>query len=479
MKFSDVLKNCIMDTLGDRINPFPDTFCEQTYAAEIDRNFAALIDGKRLNGVYKEVRKRAPFARVAVLGYPRFYVEGGAHNSSDDSCAGVRMIDQRWINHQIRRLDDAIRDAANSLGLQFVDIYDTPAGHELCGASNEHFMNGIFGFLPQSESYHPNSFGHELIANDVAAALRSPSPGNLFNVHLGETVSYPFTSSAGSLDVSTQWPGSDVVLSLTAPSGRTFTRSTTAPDVVHEVGPTFESFHIANAEAGTWTATLYGAQVAAQGEETRLSIWQPPAVHHDPVAQMSLTTAGRTITVDGGASTASDGTVVDYLWEFGDGNTATGKLVSHTYTTPGNYLTTLAIRDNGGGEAFTSADHVVTIPKYEFSGFFAPVDAAPVVNAMKAGRAVPMKFALGGDFGLGVMSAGSPTSVQVSCSTGAPTDDVEITTAAGGSSLSYDAVTGTYTYVWKTATSWALTCRTFRMKLDDGTVHEALFTFRS
>jgi len=270
------------------------------------------------------------------------------------------MIDQRWANHQIRRLDDAIRDAANSLGLQFVDIYDTPAGHELCGA----------------------------------------------------------------------------------------------PDVVHEVGPTFESFHIANAEAGAWTATLYGAQVAAQGEQTRLSTWQPPAANHDPVAKMSFTTAGRTITVDGGASTDSDGTVVDYLWEFGDGSTATGKRVSHTYTTPGNYLTTLAIRDNGGGEAFTSADHVVTIPKYEFSGFFDPVNAAPVVNAMKAGRAVPMKFALGGGFGLGVMSAGSPTSVQVSCSTGASTDDVEITTAAGGSSLSYDAATGTYTYVWKTATSW-------------------------
>jgi hypothetical protein len=80
------------------------------------------------------------------------------------------------------------------------------------------------------------------------------------------------------------------------------------------------------------------------------------------------------------------------------------------------------------------------------------VDAAPVVDAMKAGRAVPMKVALGGDLGLGVISAGSPKPVQVSCSTGAPTDDVETTTAAGGgSSLSYDAPTGTFPYVWKTA----------------------------
>lgn len=168
----------------------------------------------------------------------------------------------------------------------------------------------------------------------------------------------------------------------------------------------------------------------------------------------------------------------EYLWEFGDGSTATGSQVNHTYTTAGSYLTTLAIRDDKGGEAFTSADHIVNIPKYEFSGFLAPVDAAPVVNAMKAGRAVPMKFRLGGDFGLGILSAGSPASVHSDCVTGASVAEVESTTTAGGSSLSYDSTAGTYTYVWKTASSWAGSCRTFRMNLDDGTVHEALFTFR-
>ncbi|TFD65163.1 PKD domain-containing protein [Cryobacterium ruanii] len=140
---------------------------------------------------------------------------------------------------------------------------------------------------------------------------------------------------------------------------------------------------------------------------------------------MSLATVGRTITVDGGASADADGTVVEYLWEFGDGSTATGSRVSHTYTTAGTYLTTLAIRDDQGGEAFTSADHIVDIPQYKFEGFLAPVDAAPVVNAMKAGHAVPMKFRLGGNFGLGIVSAGSPTSVRVDCTTGANVDEVE------------------------------------------------------
>ncbi|TFD23831.1 PxKF domain-containing protein [Cryobacterium lyxosi] len=465
-------------TLYDVLNPFHEASCEGDSAAGIDQSYINLVEGGRLESVYKEVRRRAPFARIVVLGYPRFYVDGGAHNRfSDDYCGGVRITDQRWINSEIRRLNNAIRDKARGLGLQFVDIYDTPSGHELCGPSDQHFMNGIK--LPREESYHPNAFGHELIADDVAAALQNFLYSNLFNVLPFETTQYSFNSTGGPLDVSTQWPGSDVVLTLTSPSGRTITRSTSASDVEHEVGPTFESYHIAAAEAGEWTASLYGAQVAAQGEQTSLDIWQAPTPNQDPKAQMSLATVGRTITVDGGASADADGTVVEYLWEFGDGSTATGSRVSHTYTTAGTYLTTLAIRDDQGGEAFTSADHIVDIPKYQFEGFLAPVDAAPVVNAMTAGRAVPMKFRLGGNFGLGIVSAGSPTSVRVDCTTGANVDEVETTTTAGASSLSYDQVTDTYSYVWKTASDWAGTCRTFHLKLDDGSIHEAQFSFRT
>ena len=56
---------------------------------------------------------------------------------------------------------------------------------------------------------------------------------------------------------------------------------------------------------------------------------------------------------------------------------------------------------------------------YNFSGFMAPVDPAPAVNAMQAGRAVPMKFSIAGDHGLGILPAGSPTSAKVTCDTGA------------------------------------------------------------
>lgn len=49
-----------------------------------------------------------------------------------------------------------------------------------------------------------------------------------------------------------------------------------------------------------------------------------------------------------GSGFDSDGYVVKYEWNFGDGNTATGQSVSHTYSTVGNFDVTLTVTDNGG-----------------------------------------------------------------------------------------------------------------------------------
>jgi hypothetical protein len=49
---------------------------------------------------------------------------------------------------------------------------------------------------------------------------------------------------------------------------------------------------------------------------------------------------------------------------------------------------------------------------------------------------------------------------------------------AGGSSLSYDAVSDRYNYVWKTNKAWKGTCRILLVKLNDGTDHFAKFRFK-
>jgi len=123
---------------------------------------------------------------------------------------------------------------------------------------------------------------------------------------------------------------------------------------------------------------------------------------------------------------------------------------------------------------FVVAEQLLT---YYFTGFFQPVDNLPTLNVVNAGRAIPVKFSLGGDQGLDIFAAGYPASAVVTCGSTAE-DAIEETVTAGSSSLSYDASTDTYTYVWKTNKSWTGTCRTLVVKLDNGSYHYANFKFK-
>lgn len=133
-------------------------------------------------------------------------------------------------------------------------------------------------------------------------------------------------------------------------------------------------------------------------------------------------------------------------------------------------------------DAYRSSDHDpvlvgIDLLDYEFNGFLSPVDNPPVVNAVKAGQAIPFKFTLSGDLGLDVLF-GTPTSATFACASGLPTGDDEPTATAGGTGLTYDPVSGIYTYAWKTDKAWANECRTFSLTLDDGTYRSADFRFR-
>ncbi|OFV68322.1 MAG: secreted protein containing Periplasmic copper-binding [Candidatus Syntrophoarchaeum caldarius] len=54
------------------------------------------------------------------------------------------------------------------------------------------------------------------------------------------------------------------------------------------------------------------------------------------------------ITFDASNSTDPDGTIEKYEWNFGDGNTATGMIVTHSYSSAGIYDVTLTVTDDDG-----------------------------------------------------------------------------------------------------------------------------------
>ena len=50
-----------------------------------------------------------------------------------------------------------------------------------------------------------------------------------------------------------------------------------------------------------------------------------------------------------------DGTIVNYLWDFGDGESGSGDGVQHQYTNPGTYTVSLTLVDEDGGQAIQTA----------------------------------------------------------------------------------------------------------------------------
>ena len=95
-------------------------------------------------------------------------------------------------------------------------------------------------------------------------------------------------------------------------------------------------------------------------------------------------------------------------------------------------------------------------------GFTAPVDMGGVFNTVKGGSTVPVKFEIfAGTKELTDTSLVTLNSKKISCTTSAPTDDIEML-ATGSTSLRYDTAAGQFQYNWKLPTG-AGTCYELKM----------------
>ena len=117
--------------------------------------------------------------------------------------------------------------------------------------------------------------------------------------------------------------------------------------------------------------------------------------------------------------------------------------------------------------------------RYVFTGFDRPVDNNGVLNVVKAGQAVPLKFRLTDATGAGVttLTSVNVTVASLSCTSGTTSDELE--EYAAGSSGLQNLGDGYYQFNWKTPTNYANSCKTLRLALGDGAnPHTALFQFR-
>ena len=74
-------------------------------------------------------------------------------------------------------------------------------------------------------------------------------------------------------------------------------------------------------------------------------------------------------TFDASASSSPDGAIVSYEWDFGDGESDTGVIVTHTYEDKGIYEVTLSITDSNGqiGARIEVVEALNRIPSASFT----------------------------------------------------------------------------------------------------------------
>jgi Tol biopolymer transport system component len=141
----------------------------------------------------------------------------------------------------------------------------------------------------------------------------------------------------------------------------------------------------------------------------------------------------------------------------------------------GTTIVNVTATDASGNTA--TGSFTVTV-QYNFAGFFRPIENLPMVNLVNAGQSIPVKFSLSGDKGLNIFAPGYPLAQQIPCGGGGTVLLMEETETAGSSTLSYNAATDQYIYVWKTEMAWSGTCWQLIIRLNDGSLRTAHFQFK-
>lgn len=115
---------------------------------------------QRLVRVVRDVRAKAPSARVLLIGYPQ--VVGRTSCAAAPYVAGARFA--RETGHG---LTQAVRRAAKASGATYVDVWSASAGHDLCSA--DPWVNGSSG--PGAAPFHPFATEQAAVARLIEAAL--------------------------------------------------------------------------------------------------------------------------------------------------------------------------------------------------------------------------------------------------------------------------------------------------------------------
>jgi hypothetical protein len=217
------------------------------------------------------------------------------------------------------------------------------------------------------------------------------------------------------------------------------------------------SDRVITGQAGTYTVTVRATDSAGR-TATATVTYSIPQVD-PPTVDLKIPADGADYVL--GAAYPVTYTCQSAVLSVCGGTQPNGALLD-TSTIGSRWFTAVAIDGYGASATVGHSYRVV----YDFRGFDTPVDANGAIADAKAGEPVPLKFSLGGDRGLGVVT--SVTWLTASCADWTPGPSMP-----ASAQLSYSASSGRYTDAVSTSKSWKGSCRILTLELADGTQHSA------
>lgn len=178
-----------------------------------------------------------------------------------------------------------------------------------------------------------------LVYTDIAGVTSTVDGSTIVTISLEAT-------SASESDITSATFGSKVF----------FAPQTTSP----QIHTTYLNQYAQTTAGATGTNRItYPGSAVANGAGIQIAVPPASAVNNAPTAQFAGVRTGMTAQFTD-QSADSDGTIVGWAWDFGDGATATTQNPSHLYTAAGTYTVQLTVTDDDGDTGTIS--HTITVP---------------------------------------------------------------------------------------------------------------------
>ena len=117
------------------------------------------VIGKQVLTTLESVQKKAPDARVLLVGYPQLVPASG-------TCPELPLAagDYPYVRSMMELLDDELREAADAADVTYVDVLGASDGHDIC-AGDEAWVNGGTTVPGVATGYHPFERGQRAVAD--------------------------------------------------------------------------------------------------------------------------------------------------------------------------------------------------------------------------------------------------------------------------------------------------------------------------